>query len=239
MNLEAACPACGAAFRADAAFCASCGRRRALIEPGLRFALRLYLALLAIQVAAMIAGRLGASPFRVMVVETVALAVAILAIAALRWPLVDGAYRRAGFSALGYAAILLAAPVVLAVISSYVDLLAHVTGMPAPRELADFDGHSLAWLVVVVAIAPPLFEELAFRGLMFGALRRLRRSEIYAISSFAFAMLHLSIPSLLTHVPLGLYLCWLRERSRSMWPSTFAHFCHNLGVIVAELYGWS
>lgn len=187
----------------------------------------------------MIAGRVGASPFRIMVVESIALAAVITAVAAARWPLVDAAYRRAGFSVFGYAAVLLAAPVVLLVITGYVDLLARAVGVQAPGELAGFDGHSLAWAVAVIAVVPPLFEELAFRGLMFGALRTLRRSEIYVISSFAFAMLHLSIPSLLTHMPLGLYLCWLRERSRSVWPSTFAHFCHNFGVIVAELYGWT
>jgi membrane protease YdiL (CAAX protease family) len=239
VNLEPHCPACGAAFKPDAAFCASCGRRRALVEPGLGFALRLYLALLAIQVIAMVAGQLGASPFRIMVVETAVLAAAVTAIAAARWQLVDAAYRRAGFSALGYAGILLASPLVVIAVSAYVDLLGRTVGVPAASELAGFEGRGLAWLVSVVVIAPPLVEELAFRGLMFGALRKLRRSEMYVISSFAFAMLHLSIPSLLTHMPLGLYLCWLRERSRSMWPSTFAHFCHNLGVVVAELHGWS
>ncbi|TMQ17129.1 MAG: CPBP family intramembrane metalloprotease [Deltaproteobacteria bacterium] len=162
---------------------------------------------------AMIAGRVGASPFRIMVVESIALAAVITAVAAARWPLVDAAYRRAGFSVFGYAAVLLAAPVVLLVITGYVDLLARAVGVQAPGELAGFDGHSLAWAVAVIAVVPPLFEELAFRGLMFGGL--------------------------LTHMPLGLYLCWLRERSRSVWPSTFAHFCHNFGVIVAELYGWT
>jgi membrane protease YdiL (CAAX protease family) len=108
--------------------------------------------------------------------------------------------------------------------------------VPVPSELAGFEHHALAWPVIVIALAPPLLEELAFRGLMFGALaRKLRRAEVYAISWFAFAMLHLSIPALLTHMPLGLYLCWLRERSGSLWPSTFAHFFHNLGVILLAL----
>jgi membrane protease YdiL (CAAX protease family) len=91
----------------------------------------------------------------------------------------------------------------------------------------------------LIALAPPVFEELAFRGLIYGALAKsLRRSEAYMISSFAFAMLHLSVPSLLTHLPLGLYFCWLRERSGSMYPSMFAHCCHNFGVVLVELDGW-
>lgn len=85
---------------------------------------------------------------------------------------------------------------------------------------------------------PALQEELAFRGLIYGGLRTtLTISEAFIITSFAFAMLHLSIPSLVTHLPLGLYLCWLRERSGSLWPGVLAHFCHNLGVCLLEWTG--
>jgi membrane protease YdiL (CAAX protease family) len=240
VTLEQQCPACGATFKPDAAFCAACGRRRALVDRGLTFVIWFYLALLAVQVLGLILLQAGASPFRVMAFATLALALTILAVAASQWRLVAAPCRRAGFSPLGYALILIAAPAVLLLVDGYVDALAHAFGLQQPSELAGFEGHSLAWILLLVAIAPPLFEELAFRGLMFGALaRKLRRSEVYIISSFAFAILHLSIPTLLTHMPLGLYFCWLRERSGSTWPSTFAHFCHNLGVIILALHGWS
>jgi membrane protease YdiL (CAAX protease family) len=98
----------------------------------------------------------------------------------------------------------------------------------------------MLWAIVLTVIAPPLEEELGFRGLMYGALRdKLTVTETFLISSFAFALLHLSVPALLTHVPLGLYLCWLRHRSGSLWPPIFAHACHNAGVIIAEWSGWS
>ncbi len=240
MTLEERCPACGAAFKPDAAFCAECGRKRHEIETeGVGFSIKLYIALLGVQVLALIASKVGALPIYVFSYGTGALALITFATAAVHRGLVAPQYRRVGFGPLGYLLVLCAAPVVLALVAAYVHGLERAFGVAQPGYLEQLGGRvDVAFGVLV--IAPPLFEELAFRGLIYGALAKsVRRSEVYAISSFAFAMLHLSVPSLLTHIPLGLYFCWLRERSGSMYPSMFAHFCHNLGVLLAELYGWA
>ena len=237
MTLETHCPACATAFKDAAAFCAGCGRRRTAVETeGIGFAIKFYLALLAVQILAMVLVRTGTDLFTVIAFATGALALVTFVVAGLHRKLVLPAYRGIGFGPIGYGLILIASPVVLLVIGGYVYGLAHAFGLHQD-ELEAFRGHGLAAMVGLVAIAPPVFEELAFRGLVYGALAKsMRRSEAYLISSFAFAMLHLSIPALLTHLPLGMYLCWLRERSGSMYPSMFAHFCHNLGVVIVELY---
>jgi len=158
--------------------------------------------------------------------------------AAVHCRLVWQLWKRAGFSVLGYALILVAAPAIVLAISIVASAVNHVLGVSIDK-LSGLTEHGLPTTIGLLAIAPPIFEELAFRGLIYGALAQtLRRSEAYVISSFAFAILHLSIPALLTHLPLGLYLCWLRDRSGSLYPPMFAHFCHNLGVVVAELNGW-
>ena len=83
-------------------------------------------------------------------------------------------------------------------------------------------------------------EERAFRGLIYTGLRKtLGVSESFIISSFAFALLHLSIPSLITHLPLGLYFCYLRHRADSLWPAMLAHALHNAGVIAVSYLGWT
>ncbi len=94
-------------------------------------------------------------------------------------------------------------------------------------------------------MTPPVFEELAFRGTIFGLLRRhLSGWEALLLSSFAFAILHLSVPSLVTHVPMGLYFCWLRQRGGSLWPAMLAHALHNTWVLAHEAasvlppFGW-
>lgn len=241
MTLEASCPACAAPFKPDAAFCAACGRRRATVEPaGLGFAIRFYLVLLAVNAAGLLlAVHSEIEAFVIMSWGTAALAAVTFAAAAVHHRLVIPAYRRIGFSLLGYALILLAAPVIVALVGGYVVGLAHLFGIEASREGPAFADHGVAARLALVVMATPVFEELAFRGLIFGALAKtMRRGEAYVISSFAFALLHLAPTALVTHFPLGLYLCWLRERSKSMYPSMLAHACHNLGVIVAELLGW-
>lgn len=237
MTLETHCPVCATAFKDAAAFCAGCGKRRGDVETeGVAFAIRFYLALLAVQILTMVLVRTGTAAFTAISFATGALALVTFVVAGVHHKLVLPAYRRVGFGPIGYGLILIASPVVILVITGYVHALAHAFGIHHD-ELEGFRDHGVPAIVGLVALAPPIFEELAFRGLVYGALAKsLRRSEAYLISSFAFAMLHLSIPSLLTHLPLGLYLCWLRERSGSMYPSMFAHFCHNLGVVIAELY---
>jgi membrane protease YdiL (CAAX protease family) len=241
VTLEEQCAACGAAFKRDAAFCAKCGRKRAMVEAeGLGFAVKLYLALLALQILLVVTVKAGADVFLAIAVGTGALGLITLAVAAVHRKLVVSTYTRSGFGPLGYVLILGAAPVIALVVSAYVHEVSSLFDVHQPSDIAAVEGHGLPALLGIVTIAPPLFEELAFRGLIYGALANsLRRSEALLISSFAFAIWHLSVPSLLTHVPLGLYFCWLRERSGSMYPSMLAHFSHNLCVVIAELAGWA
>lgn len=239
----APCAGCGAPLKLGAAFCAQCGRRAAPVEPprpgGLGLVLRFYVAMLAVQAAALIYARVTEQTFAPMVAATAGLALVTAAVALVHRELVGAAYARAGFGPRGYLLVLVAAPVILAVVLGYVHGLGAVFRVPVPRELDGLAGHGLGVAVLLIVIAPPLVEELAFRGVIYGALgRNLRPSEVFLISSFAFALLHLAIPSLLTHFPLGLYLCWLRHRSGSLWPPMFAHACHNLGALLVELNGW-
>lgn len=140
---------------------------------------------------------------------------------------------RVGFGPLGYLLITITAVPIVLLVAGYVDLVHGVFGIKVPSELAEFDGRHVAWPIVMLVILPPLGEELAFRGLIYGGLRKsFTVAETFIVSSFAFAILHLSVPSLVTHFPLGLYFVWLRHRSNSLWPGVYAHACHNLGIVV-------
>lgn len=237
-----ACLGCDAPLKPGAAFCAKCGRRvvelpRPAPAGELGLVIRFYVALLGIAIATMIYVKVADQVFEAEVAATIGFALVTLLVAAIHRDLVLPAYRSAGFSPVGYLLILLAAPVVLAIVVGYVDGLAHLFRIHLPRELEAFDGRNFAWPFLLVAVAPPLIEELGFRGIIYGALKKhLSVTEVFLISSFAFALLHMAIPSLLTHFPLGLYLCWLRHRSGSLWPPAFAHLCHNLGVMAVDWY---
>jgi membrane protease YdiL (CAAX protease family) len=141
--------------------------------------------------------------------------------------------RTAGFGGKGYALVVLASAAIVVVVHTYVHGLDRLFKLHMEPELATYEGHPLAWAFLLHAAAPAVFEELGFRGVIYGLLRRsLDAREAVLLSAIAFGILHLSVPMLITHVPLGLYLGWLRHRSGSLYPSMVAHFLHN-GLVVA------
>jgi membrane protease YdiL (CAAX protease family) len=242
------CSLCGATYKPGAGFCSACGARRGALaessppyEPSqLPFLLKVYIALLAVNLSGLLLVlHADADRFDTFVVVSAGLGLVTLGFAFARRPLWVRLYTTTGFGPLGFLAILLVAPVVLALVVGYVHGLERIFGLHNPSELAVFEHHDVRWMIGLVAVLPPIMEELAFRGVMYTGLRKtLGVAESFFISSFAFALLHLSLPSLLTHVPLGLYFCFLRHRSNSLWPSMFAHCLHNTGVILLGHYGW-
>ena len=237
------CGFCGAAYKPNAAFCASCGQRRIVLDqPGeIRFVFKFFVVLLAVMVPGVIyVAHLEGDPFKTDIAMTAGLAIVTLGFALTRrelwWPL----YKSFGFGPLGYLLVLFAAPVVLGLVLGYVHGLHDLFGIQPIDEMQPFRAHHMMWAIGLIVIAPPLVEELAFRGLMFTGLRKtLGVSESFIISSFAFALLHMALPAIITHLPLGLYLCWLRHRSNSLWPAMFAHALHNGGVILVDYLGWA
>lgn len=135
----------------------------------------------------------------------------------------------------GYLAITLVSVPLGLVVIGYVDGLSGLFELKLPGELDSYRGLSLFWPVLLGVVMAPLFEEIAFRGLILGGLQRsLTLWESLVVSAFAFAMVHLAVPSLVTHLPLGLYLGWLRHRSGSLWPPIYAHACYNLVIMLWE-----
>lgn len=201
----------------------------------LRMTLTYYLLAMMTSAGVMLYTRITDDGFTAFVVGTVVVTLITLRFALRHRESISEPLRTAGFSLRGYALILAASLPILALVTLYAHYLPRLFGVQVPGELDVFVGRSALWTILLVIVVPPLEEELAFRGLIYGGLRRsLTVAETFLVSSFAFAMLHLSVPSLVTHLPLGLYLCWLRHRSGSLWPGVFAHACHNLGVCILE-----
>lgn len=89
----------------------------------------------------------------------------------------------------------------------------------------------LSFLVVCAIV--PLFEELLFRGLLFGWLR-LRLGTYFAagVSALAFAAVHgmlFAIPGIFA---LGMILALLYERSGSLWPAILCHGTYNALMLI-------
>jgi membrane protease YdiL (CAAX protease family) len=250
---EAPCRRCKRPLKPGAAFCAHCGtprvagvarpatasdRRRAFDRAwgDLVAAIWLYALLLASSAAMLIVVRLTGATFGPMVGALALDTVVISIFAYHQRATFAGAFVSPGFRLRGFAAIVAAAPVILVAIVLYARGINHLFGISKDRL---DDGHGPLLGLLLDAAWPAFFEELAFRGVIFGLLRRqLPLRDATIVSSFAFAILHLSVPSLVTHLPLGLWFCWLRIRSGSLWPSMTAHFLHNAGVLALEQFGW-
>ena len=95
------------------------------------------------------------------------------------------------------------------------------------------------WLIVAtMAIVPAIFEELCFRGFIFGALRtRLSGSATIVASALLFGVFHEILYSgrLLPSTFLGLVLGWVRLRTRSVLPGILLHALNN-GLLLAVSY---
>lgn len=231
-----ACSTCLRELKPGATFCGGCGAPIAPRTPArsdIRTLITFYVTSLVIAAISLAYVRITGNELAALIGASLALAILSLGYALANRDLIREPARTPGFALTGYALILLASVPIVALVAGYVELLHALVGIRVPGELEIFDGSPVWLAVVLIVILPPLSEELAFRGLIFGGLRRtLSVTDAFLISSFAFAMLHLSIPSLVTHFPLGLYLCWLRSRSGSLWPGVFAHACHNLGICI-------
>jgi len=83
----------------------------------------------------------------------------------------------------------------------------------------------LVWVLAVGLV--PFCEEVMFRGLLFGALRRrVSPAAAIALSSLVFGLAHGGV-ALLPTAALGALFCWLYERTGSLVVPTLSHALHN------------
>ncbi|HEX6462100.1 MAG TPA: type II CAAX endopeptidase family protein [Candidatus Saccharimonadales bacterium] len=100
-------------------------------------------------------------------------------------------------------------------------------------------GHNLFFTALYLSILVPLAEEFAFRGYLFGLLRKkLSFITVAVVVSLVFALLHMifdttsgiAIKQLNVAIDvfiLSLFLCYLREKTQSIWASVALHGLKN------------
>lgn len=114
-----------------------------------------------------------------------------------------------------------------------------------PETFSSWYQYVLAFIGLVVL--PPLFEEMLFRGYLFGKLRARfsGRAGFWVsalITSVLFGFVHGQWNVGIDTFILSLYLCYLREWTGSLWPAIMLHaFKNGLAYIllfIAPLLGW-
>lgn len=86
------------------------------------------------------------------------------------------------------------------------------------------------------AVAPALFEEFAFRGVLLQPLRKYGDWFAIFASSFAFAILHGNMVQIPFAFIVGVALGYFCIKTQSIWTSVSIHFLNNLYSVIMTMY---
>ncbi|MEX2213086.1 MAG: type II CAAX endopeptidase family protein [Phycisphaeraceae bacterium] len=117
-------------------------------------------------------------------------------------------------------------------------MLAKVLQLPEVDEVGPMmeGGLSLPVIFLLLSVQPPIFEELAFRGIIQPAMMHyMSVRDAIIVSSLLFMVLHLmplSFPHLFV---IGLSLGYLRHKTGSLYPCILLHFVHNTLVLLTDM----
>lgn len=105
-------------------------------------------------------------------------------------------------------------------------------------------------ILLSMAVAPGVCEEVFFRGFLFGGLRQvLNRWTTVVVTAVVFGLFHFVLAGgaaperILPSTLMGLLLGWIRLRSNSLLPGIVLHTVHNASLLTIaqyreELAGW-
>lgn len=95
-------------------------------------------------------------------------------------------------------------------------------------------GFGLVLIFVALVLLAPFVEEVLFRGFLFTAFRRTFGFWVgAAIVSLLFAVAHGQANVGIDVFVLSMFLCYLREKTDSLWPSVALHALKNLVAFIA------
>lgn len=104
------------------------------------------------------------------------------------------------------------------------------------QDLTQFSGVAAAfWVVLLGGLVVPLGEELLFRGVGYGSMRRFGPVAATIVSSLVFALAHGLNVAFLAVLVLAVLNAFLYERTRSIWPCFATHATFNMCSFVVLL----
>lgn len=88
-----------------------------------------------------------------------------------------------------------------------------------------------------IALVPALFEELAFRGILYNYLNTfLDERMVVMVTGFSFAAIHLNFFSLVWLIPFGILIGSFRRNYNTIWYGVIFHFVFNITACFFDLY---
>lgn len=135
----------------------------------------------------------------------------------------------------------------ISIVVSLLLLSLHIPGLDmSQKQQIGFSGLEQGYEFVAAFLAlvvlAPIFEEIIFRGYLYGRLRAYGGPVLSAVlTSSAFAIVHLQLNVSIDVFILSLFLCFLREKFDSIWPGVFVHAFKNglayIFLFILPLYG--
>ena len=119
-------------------------------------------------------------------------------------------------------------------------------GNPNNAAVNDMLNEERNIIIVMTVILAPIVEECIFRGGFFCAFYRKNRYVAYVLSIVLFSVYHVwqyafaaqDVSYLLyaiSYIPASFVLCWVYEKSGSIWTSIFFHMSFNLYALAVTM----
>lgn len=95
----------------------------------------------------------------------------------------------------------------------------------------------LLFCIISIALFPALFEEIAFRGILFNELKNIMPTNAtIIITTVLFTILHFSFISFLWIFPIGLLFGYLRSKYNNLIYGVIGHFVYNSCIVLIEYF---
>ena len=131
-------------------------------------------------------------------------------------------------------------------VSSFLSLFLSDLTNPNSSAVIDETRLNPNTMLAIGVLLAPIVEEILFRGVVFGTLRKKSRLLAYVVSSVFFSIYHLwsyliysfnpvLLLFLVQYVPAGIVLAWSYERGRNVWCPVFLHMLINYISISIEI----
>lgn len=143
-----------------------------------------------------------------------------------------------GWAVLGGLVALLSAGVAAAITQIFVPDLSSSAG-DAAREIQDSGRLTLTVFALLVMVGAPIVEELFFRGLFYGAVRKAGLSAVWTIviTALVFAGFHVEPVRFFVLLPTALTLGWVRWKTGSTAAAMVTHGLVNAPGAILLLLG--
>ena len=131
------------------------------------------------------------------------------------------------------------AALIAVVLMRFVGTFDSAAGAAAARLLEDGDRWAIMLFALMILVGAPIVEEIAFRGLAYGAVRKrgLGTGWAITISAVLFALVHIEPTRIPLLLGIGLVLGWVRARTGSTGSAMIAHAMVNAPGALFLMFG--